>query len=128
MGLRVLDGDKLADVEKVVVAASTVGAPLTVSIDPKNPILADVKKLGTKIKEESLDSFLKSIPGYERIRTLGGEVPVELWKAAAAADRHVASQRPLNEGRLELINYLKEQSISFEYHRYGSMPVVPEDK
>lgn len=128
MGLRVLDGDKLADVEKVVVAASTVGAPLTVSIDPKNPILADVKKLGTKIKEESLDSFLKSIPGYERIRTLGGEVPAELWKAAAAADRHVASQRPLNEGRLELINYLKEQSISFEYHRYGSMPVVPEDK
>ena len=34
----------------------------------------------------------------------------------------------MNEGRLELINYIKEQAIAFEYHRYGSMPVVPEDK
>ena len=28
---------------------------------------------------------------------------------------------PVTEGRIELLHYLKEQSISYEYHRYGSI-------
>ena len=113
---------------KVVYAANLVGAPLTISIDSKNPLLSVVKELGVNVKEESLEAFLKSVKSYERLRTITDKVPAELWAAAANADRYIASLKPMNEGRLELINYIKEQSIAFEYHRYGSMPVVPEDK
>ena len=31
----------------------------------------------------------------------------------------------VKDGRVELIHYIKEQSISFEYHRYGSISEVP---
>ena len=128
MCLRLFDGDNKEDVLKVVYAANLVGAPLTISIDQKNPLLSVVKELGVNVKEESLDAFLKSVKSYERLRTITDKVPAELWAAAANADRYIASLKPMNEGRLELINYIKEQSIAFEYHRYGSMPVVPEDK
>lgn len=32
----------------------------------------------------------------------------------------IATDAPVKDGRVELIHYLKEQSIAFEYHRYGS--------
>jgi len=35
--------------------------------------------------------------------------------------KYVATAKPLVEGRLEMLHYLKEQSIAFEYHRYGSI-------
>lgn len=37
----------------------------------------------------------------------------------------IATARPVKEGRIKLIHYIKEQSISFEYHRYGSISDVP---
>ena len=37
----------------------------------------------------------------------------------------VLTAKPVKDGRVELIHYIKEQSISFEYHRYGSILEVP---
>ena len=132
MGFRVMEGDKPADVEKVLYAAKLAGVKLTVSIDATNAALEDVKKLcadlGTTLKVQTVDQFVADIPQYERLRTISPNVPDSIWKAAAEADRFVASLPPMNEGRLEMINYIKEQVITYEYHRYGSMPVVPEDK
>ncbi len=127
MGLRVFEGDSLDDIKKVVKAAELIGTNLTISIDANNPLVGDVKSLGVPVVTESLDAFIKDIKKYERLRTVTDKVPHELWQAAADNDRYIASLKPMNEGRLELINYIKEQSITYEYHRYGSMPVVPED-
>ncbi|MCF0202914.1 MAG: aldehyde dehydrogenase family protein, partial [Bacteroidaceae bacterium] len=125
MALRVFDGDSAEDIEKVVYAAQLVGTCLTISA----PEEFDCKVAGNvAVKKESLSDFINGIKQYERIRTISSNVPNELWQAAADNDRYIASLKPLNEGRVELINYIKEQSIAFEYHRYGSMPVVPEDK
>ena len=63
---------------------------------------------------------------YERIRTCSANLSMEIYKKAAELGKHIAMQKPLNEGRLELLHYVKEQSIAFEYHRYGSITETPE--
>ena len=126
MALRLFEGDSAEDVKKVVKAAQIIGAKLTISIDAANALAVD--GFGVPVVRESLADFIKNIKQYERIRTIADNVPAELWQAAADNDRYIAALKPMNEGRLELINYIKEQSIAYEYHRYGSMPVVPEDK
>ena len=50
---------------------------------------------------------------------------MKIYKAAAQADKHIAAAPPGKNGRVELIHYIKEQSIAFEYHRYGSISEVP---
>lgn len=60
------------------------------------------------------------MPDYERIRTCSPDIPEDLYRRAAETNRFIATEVPVKDGRVELIHYLKEQSISFEYHRYGS--------
>jgi len=48
-----------------------------------------------------------------------------MYERAAATDKYIATAPPVREGRLELIHYIKEQSIAFEYHRYGSISDIP---
>ena len=69
---------------------------------------------------ESLASFIESMPSYERIRTCSPDIPFEMYQRAAATNRFIVTDAPVKDGRVELIHYLKEQSIAFEYHRYGS--------
>ena len=44
------------------------------------------------------------------------------WKCR---NKYIATAKPVKNGRVELIHYIKEQSISFEFHRYGSILDVP---
>ena len=53
------------------------------------------------------------------------DLPREMYERAAATDKYIATAAPVKDGRVELIHYIKEQSISFEYHRYGSISEVP---
>ncbi|MCF0192799.1 MAG: proline dehydrogenase, partial [Prevotella sp.] len=125
MALRLFDGDSLDDVKKVVCAAKLIGVKLTISA-PEDFDCKDISD--AVVKTESLADFIKNIKQYERLRTIAANVPGELWQAAVDNDRYIASLKPMNEGRLELINYIKEQAIAYEYHRYGSMPIVPKDE
>jgi len=124
MVLRVFEGDTAADIEKVAYAAQLCGTPLTISIDPTLATLASSAK-GATVQREEYSDFLRSLSGYDRIRVIAPETPADLLQAAAQADRHIAQGRPLSCGRIELIHYIREQSISFEYHRYGSIIEVP---
>ena len=58
---------------------------------------------------------------FERVRTCTANLSDAIFERAAKLGKHIATQKPLVEGRLELLHYLKEQSIAFEYHRYGSI-------
>ena len=77
---------------------------------------------------ESMDSFLASLPKYDRVRIVvdKDKAPRELYERAAETDKYIAAGAPLKCGRVELINYIKEQSVTFEYHRYGSIQRVPD--
>lgn len=122
MVLRLFGDETLQQIQMVQLAAKTVGTPLTVSAAADHPLASQVNGL----KKESLADFCASIKDYERIRTFSAQVPDEVFEAAANCDKYVAQSAPVKNGRIELALYIKEQSISNEYHRYGSQIEVPE--
>ena len=48
-------------------------------------------------------------------------VPFEIRKAVIGKYIHIADQPVLDEGRIELLWYVEEQSVSDNYHRYGNL-------
>ncbi|MBR6170245.1 MAG: bifunctional proline dehydrogenase/L-glutamate gamma-semialdehyde dehydrogenase [Bacteroidaceae bacterium] len=125
MALRLIGDESKEQLEMVCLAAKTVGTPLTVSADDGNSLLDVARAQGCTARNENLAAFCESIKHYERIRTISSEVPDVVFQAAANYDKYIAQARPVHDGRIELIHYIKEQSISNEYHRYGSQIEVP---
>lgn len=74
--------------------------------------------------EESDEEFAKAIGGGHvcRVRyAAAGRVPEIVRRAAAEACVFIADAPVLAEGRVELLWYVREQSVSFDYHRYGNL-------
>jgi RHH-type proline utilization regulon transcriptional repressor/proline dehydrogenase/delta 1-pyrroline-5-carboxylate dehydrogenase len=58
----------------------------------------------------------------DRVRFAGPDrVPLAILPAANEAGCCVISRPVSGEGRLELLWYLREQSLSIDYHRYGNL-------
>lgn len=130
MALRVED-DELSDVLLVIHAAHTAKTPITISISHDDKKLPYVEQavatiLGADVIVQDEEAFIKDMEKYERIRTCSTDVSDAIYEEAAKLGKHIASEKPLIEGRIELLHYLKEQSIAYEYHRYGS--IFGEDK
>ena len=126
MALRLFGDETLEHVQMVVEAAETVGTKLTVSFDESHPIASQfTKSASCEMEVESLNDFCAHIKKYESIRVISDNVLAQLTEAAAAAGKPLVQAAPVSDGRIELIYYLQEQSISNEYHRYGSQIEVP---
>ena len=71
------------------------------------------------------DAGLARALGFgDRIRYAAPDrVPVRIRRAASEAVATTAAEPVLSEGRIELLWYLREQSISWDYHRYGNLGV-----
>ncbi|MDU1890649.1 MAG: bifunctional proline dehydrogenase/L-glutamate gamma-semialdehyde dehydrogenase [Dysgonomonas sp.] len=131
VGFRVQENDDLCDIVLVFSAAHAAKTPLIVSIsggDKKLPLLEKAAAIlsGVHIKVQDEDKFIEEMDQYERVRTCTADLSDAIYNKAAKLGKHIASNKPLIEGRLELLHYLKEQSIANEYHRYGS--IFGEDK
>lgn len=124
MALRVELNDNLLDIFMILVAAFIATTPVTVSINPNDDKLETfqkVKELPFTILLQDESQFLSEIENYERIRTCNNTLSSEFIHQTAKTGTYVATAKPMVEGRLEMLHYLKEQSIAFEYHRYGSI-------
>jgi len=124
MILRVQNTDNLCDIFMVLAAANIVKTPIKVSISAEDYKLEVLKKSTENLCPlivQSEKEFLNDIEKYERIRTCNNQLSDEFFLKAAKTGKHIATAKPLIEGRIELLHYLKEQSIAFEYHRYGSI-------
>ena len=124
VALRVQDTDHLTDVLMVLAAAKTVGTPLIISIskgDEKEAAIRKAVPAGLRMHVETEAEFLAKMANFERIRTCSDQLSDAFYKKAAELGKYVATAKPLVEGRIELLHYVKEQSIAFEYHRYGSI-------
>ncbi|MCL1932814.1 MAG: bifunctional proline dehydrogenase/L-glutamate gamma-semialdehyde dehydrogenase [Candidatus Azobacteroides sp.] len=126
MGFRVQETDNLADILLVMIAANTTKTALSVSISESNPNFQTIRKatgalagIKTVIQDEA--GFIEDMEQYERIRIASTGVSDALYQKAAKLGKYIADRKPLIEGRVELLHYLKEQSIAYEYHRYGSI-------
>ena len=48
-------------------------------------------------------------------------IPTAIWETVADTGIFLAHAPVLMEGRIELLWYLREQSLSIDYHRYGNL-------
>jgi RHH-type transcriptional regulator, proline utilization regulon repressor / proline dehydrogenase / delta 1-pyrroline-5-carboxylate dehydrogenase len=114
---RVQEGDKKLDILRVISAALICHAPLEVSASEE---LALPK--GILVRKESEEEFIKRVEEgkIKRVRLLKKPSKM-LQEALARAACHINLGEVLANGRLELLHYLREVSISSDYHRYGNL-------
>ncbi|MGL5732116.1 MAG: proline dehydrogenase, partial [Bacteroidales bacterium] len=122
--LRVNADDKPIDIALVALGAYGCKTPLTISLDNQYTEMQRIKQIAEECQAVILiqneEEFISNMQNFERIRTCNDKYSDAIYNKAAASGIYIANSRPLSEGRIELLHYLKEQSISFEYHRYGS--------
>jgi RHH-type proline utilization regulon transcriptional repressor/proline dehydrogenase/delta 1-pyrroline-5-carboxylate dehydrogenase len=74
--------------------------------------------------EESDETLSEIVRNHQTDRVRYADdrrVPRVLRRAAAAAGAYLATAPVLMEGRIELLHYLREQSVCVDYHRYGNL-------
>lgn len=121
LGLRVRKEDDLSDILMVAAAAEIVGAYLDVSICPKFTELKTLQSIFPQAKVEEVDIATSRAQKLKRLRLCGGSIDETYYTKVAAKGVYLAHHKPLQNGRLELLNYLQEQSITTVYHRYGNL-------
>jgi len=128
-----LDGnDTLFDVFARVCAAKTAGCRITVSTPP------DMDSPAARLLEELTHSWAASIEFVEesderlaqvirqhrtdRVRYAAPDrVPEVVRHVVAETGLYIAAAPVLAVGRIELLWYVREQSLCIDYHRYGNL-------
>ncbi len=129
--IRLHKQDTLFETLARVAAAIVSGCTPVISIptELKNDVVSFFDKIdGKKFigktdilcqKDRELIAMMERV---ERIRYAARDrVPKEVAKAAASRGFYISSTHVVMEGRIELLQYLREQSICYDYHRYGNL-------
>ena len=114
-------------------AAHLAGCKVTVSVPPAAPPSAALLEQLTQDWADGIE-FIRETDGQlvtslqlgqtDRVRYAAPDrVPLTVLRAGAEAGGCVISTPVSGEGRLEMLWYLREQSISTDYHRYGNLGV-----
>ncbi len=72
-------------------------------------------------KFTNFETLLKNLNSDTIIRNLQVKLPDLFLKECHKINFHIYSRIPHPNGRFELLNYLTEQSLSINYHRYGNL-------
>jgi len=133
--IRIHSDDTLFDIFARAAAARAAGCRTTISSPPD---------LGTHVREcvqllddltdswgaaiefvvESDAELARAIVSQQtdRVRYAAPDrVPLQIRRAAAEVLQYIADTPPLAHGRVELLWYFQEQSLSVLYHRYGNL-------
>jgi len=77
---------------------------------------------GTVVRYESDEELIGRLHQVNRIRYADqSRVPAAVFAAAAKTGFYISRTPVYMEGRLELLQYLEQQSICDNYHRYGNL-------
>jgi len=131
--LRIEENDELDEILTTIMAVKMIGAQLHISI-PKKSRKAELIWLESKQssfigKEDTFsrddeDALIEKIPKVQRVRFLHPDnVSQNIYNAIADQAIYIASENFVSHGRLELMHYFIEQSISNSYHRYGNLGI-----
>jgi len=129
--VRLHPDDSLFDTLARIAAAKITGCRLWVSV-PKDLDNSVTRFLSTKegkrlVAEASIfheldRDMLESLPSIDRIRYAAPDrVPPEVFEAAAETGFYIARAPVMMDGRIELLQYYRQQSICHNYHRYGNL-------
>ena len=131
--LRLEDNDELDEILTTIMAIKMVGANIHISL-PKKSKKAELIWLESKqtsflgkddnISRDSEDELIEMMPSIQRIRFLHPDnVTQNIYEKIANKAIYIASDPFVSHGRLELMHYFIEQSISNSYHRYGNLGI-----
>jgi RHH-type proline utilization regulon transcriptional repressor/proline dehydrogenase/delta 1-pyrroline-5-carboxylate dehydrogenase len=104
----------LVQLARVLLAARRSGAPVTVSTTVGLPE-------GINHVVETTDEWLRRVGDHRpaRVRLIGTPATATLKAAGGDPDITVFSEPPTPSGRVELLAFLREQSVSISTQRYG---------
>ncbi len=77
----------------------------------------------TMVRQSEDDFKILSLNADKIIYSSEKNVPQSIYEFAADELIFIVRQKPMMNGRLELLNYFEEQSISHSYHRYGNLGI-----
>lgn len=126
LAYRVSSNDSLEDVLGVIIGAQACKVELIVSFEAIDEDLAflceNLAGLGliAKFVQESLQDFIARIPQNDVIRYHTKASAMDsIYQAAAISHKRIIPDKPLDNGRFELLWYYRERVISIVHHRYG---------
>jgi RHH-type proline utilization regulon transcriptional repressor/proline dehydrogenase/delta 1-pyrroline-5-carboxylate dehydrogenase len=129
--VRLHPGDSLFETLARVAAVKVTGNHLWVSVPKRlrNGVTRFLdgsegrRFLGdSPVYHEADAGLIESIPTIDRIRYAApSRVASTVFAAAAETGFYISREPVLMEGRIELLQYLRQQSICNEYHRYGNL-------
>jgi len=128
--LRVDESTHLQEIICSIFAIRLIGATLHLSLPKESKsttftTLLDIQS--TLFKEEELfyeneEELILSIKNHERIRFLTHEpISKDIYKSLSDDATYLSTEIFVFNGRLEMLHYYVEQSISDSYHRYGNL-------
>ncbi len=121
IALRVAADATILDVASSCLAAELAGARVQLSIAPHFAGPKDASSWGHPVSEERPQS-LAARTQLSRVRVIGSR-EVELDAVSAQTGAHIEDAPVLGVGRYELLHYVREQSLSIEFHRYGNLGI-----
>ena len=126
--IRVSSDDTLFDTVSRILAAKVSSVRFKVSIENNNLVqsfLSNAQELfGARdgMVVQTNDEMIKTMDKFDRVIYSDiSKVPQNVFKKSADSLTFIVRAKPMMEGRLELLNYFIEQSISHSFHRYGNI-------
>ena len=126
--------EREADVQQAclcMLASASVSARLSLSIAPElDPCISEVLHQASLQWAAQIEIIIESDADLQhaiqnkqcdRLRILHGDVNDTLCQLAPQQHCFIDRRPVLKHGRIELLAYVREQSISFDYHRYGNL-------
>ena len=126
--IRVSSDDTIFETVSRILAARVAGVSFKVSIENNQKVksfLDSASELFTardKVVTQSDFDMIKTMHKFDRVLYSDvAKVPTVVFESSANSLTFIVRQKPMMEGRLELLNYFIEQSISHSFHRYGNI-------
>jgi RHH-type proline utilization regulon transcriptional repressor/proline dehydrogenase/delta 1-pyrroline-5-carboxylate dehydrogenase len=127
--IRVSSDDTIFEAVSRILAARVSGVHFKVSINNNSEVKSFLEQskevlftARDSMIEQDDNSFARDLASYDRVIYSDIEkVPASVFKEAAKTVTFIVRAKPMMEGRLELLNYFAEQSVSHSYHRYGNI-------
>ena len=125
------ENDSLYEIISTIAAAKMSGSTLHISM-PKNIVSAELLWLvdkkdfllddGDTFAQEDKENLIKSMKDSDRVRYLNQKnIKLDIYESISKDSIHIASEPFIAHGRVELMHFFIEQSISDSYHRYGNL-------
>ena len=126
--IRVTQNDTIFEAVSRILASIVSNVRFKVSISNNKEVLEFLEKSAilfspkNEYAVETDEQMIKTMSQYDRVLYSNiDKVSSVVFDKSASSLTFIVRQKPMMEGRLELLNYFIEQSISHSYHRYGNI-------